>query len=503
MQFSSSPIVVSQHEGPRRSLVLAGGGVRLAYQAGVLQALQQARLQFNHADGTSGGIFNAGMLASGLNPDEMANNWRSLELKYFMSALPVKSYFRPFRLTGVGDADGIRKGVFPSLGIDVTKIRNNKDFITTFNVCNFSDKTIESIPGEAISEDLMIAGVSLPIFMPSIWIENAWYTDAVWIKDANLMEAARRGAQEIWLVWVIGNTRTYLPGSFIQYVHMIEMSANGGLLEEFLQLTALNERILKGDSPFGQSEPIRLHVIKPRFPLPLDPDLFLNKIDTHTLINMGYSDAMEYLQLTSAAKKGPFRFGTGLSFDSNATKMSDPGVSLNFQMLFRGVMKVGEEASQIALRMAFSLRNLGDRSSLFVNASIFINSLGREFSTCNNKAEIRNNQKSNEIVVNSDFLNEKGNFHIRCEIPLNSFTDWRLGLEFKKARIQLFKEQDQDRQVIGNGTLAQNTGDRLRYLFRCSLYNPEGLHKRRTKHQMMKWIYLNGAAGSGDSSNSK
>jgi hypothetical protein len=490
MLYSNSPIVVSQYEGPRRSIVLAGGGVRLAYQAGVLQALQQSGLQFNHADGTSGGIFNAGMLASGLNPDEMADNWRSLDLKYFMSALPVKSYFRPFRLTGMGDADGIRKGVFPSLGINISGIRNNKNFITTFNVCNFSDKTIESIPGDAISEDLMIAGVSLPIFMPSVWINNAWYTDAVWIKDANLLEAARRGAQEIWLVWVIGNTRAYFPGSFIQYVHMIEMSANGGLLEEFQQLVSLNERIRKGDSPFGQKEPIRLHVIKPRFPLPLDPDLFLNKIETHTLINMGYSDTMDYLQS-----------GTGAAFDGSATKMSDPGVSLNFQMVFRGEIKVSEEADQVVLRMAFNLRNLGDQVLLFVNASIFIKSGGREFSTYNNQAKKRGHKKSTEIVVDSDFRNEEGKFHLHCEIPLNSYTDWRIGLEFKKAGIQLLKELDQAGQVTGNGILMQSAGDRLRHLFRCSLYNPEGRHKRKTKHNMMKWMYLNGGGGnSGESS---
>lgn len=217
MPFSNLPVVVNQYEGPRRSVILAGGGVRLAYQAGALQALQQSGLQFNHADGTSGGIFNAGMLASGLNPDEMANNWRSLKLKYFMSALPVKSYFRPFRLTGAGDADGIRKGVFPLLGIDVSKIRSNKDFITTFNVCNFSDKTIESIPGEAISEDLMIAGISLPIFMPSLWINSAWYTDAVWIKDANLMEAARREHRKYGL---FGSSEIPLPTSPVPLINM-------------------------------------------------------------------------------------------------------------------------------------------------------------------------------------------------------------------------------------------------------------------------------------------
>jgi len=70
----------------KRSLILAGGGVRLAYQAGVLQALHESKKEFNHIDGTSGGIFNAAMLASGLGPDEMADRWRKLDIKHFMSA---------------------------------------------------------------------------------------------------------------------------------------------------------------------------------------------------------------------------------------------------------------------------------------------------------------------------------------------------------------------------------------------------------------------------------
>ncbi len=47
---------------PRRSLLLAGGGVKVAFQAGVLQVLlDEARLRFDHVDGASGGIFNLAM----------------------------------------------------------------------------------------------------------------------------------------------------------------------------------------------------------------------------------------------------------------------------------------------------------------------------------------------------------------------------------------------------------------------------------------------------------
>ena len=50
--------------GPRRSLVLAGGGMRVAWQSGVVLALLEAGLTFAHGDGTSGGIFDLSAIFS-------------------------------------------------------------------------------------------------------------------------------------------------------------------------------------------------------------------------------------------------------------------------------------------------------------------------------------------------------------------------------------------------------------------------------------------------------
>ena len=50
----------------RRSLILAGGGMRVAYQAGVIKALAEAGIDFDHVDGASGGTINLAMLLSAL-----------------------------------------------------------------------------------------------------------------------------------------------------------------------------------------------------------------------------------------------------------------------------------------------------------------------------------------------------------------------------------------------------------------------------------------------------
>ena len=316
----------------RRALVLAGGGMRVAYQAGVLRALAEAGIRFFHADGTSGGTINLAMLLSGLTPDEMCERWRTLDVTSFGTLMPIKAYLDAPHLMGLGTADGIRNAAFPHLGIDVERIRAAREMSGTFNLCNFTRKTAEVIPHTEIDLDLLVACISLPIFMPPVRARGADWTDAVWIKDANLLESVRRGADELWLIWCIGNTPTYHPGAFRQYVHMIEMSANGALFEEFAQISAINERIAAGERPFGHTRPIVVHVIKPRYALPLDPDFYFGRIDARTLMEIGYSDCWRYLATADAG---------GVPLTPEATQMSDEPLGITFREQMSGPFALG------------------------------------------------------------------------------------------------------------------------------------------------------------------
>jgi predicted patatin/cPLA2 family phospholipase len=281
--------------------------MRVAYQGGVLLALEEEGLTFFHADGTSGGTMNLAMLLSGLSPAEMCERWRTLNVRDFVSFLRLKKYLGSLNWPAFGGAEGLKDKVYPHLGIDPGRIRAAQGIEGTFNVCDFAQKTNWAVPHREVDEDLLVAGVSLPMLMPAVERNGKSYLDAVWIKDANPSEAVRRGAEELWLVWCIGNTTRYRDGAFNQYVHMIEMSANGGLNEELAHLRA----------ELGSELPT-LHVIKPEYPLPLDPDFYLGRIDASALIAMGYRDAKRYLASPSPAEWGP-----------SATKMRDqpPGAA--------------------------------------------------------------------------------------------------------------------------------------------------------------------------------
>ncbi|MGZ3814097.1 MAG: patatin-like phospholipase family protein, partial [Mucilaginibacter sp.] len=402
-----------------RSLILAGGGVRLAYHAGVLIALEEAGINFNHVDGTSGGIFGTAMLASGITPKQAALRWRNLDLKGFMSAMPVADYFRPNDLPALGSADGIINKIYPALGIDVKKINENTSFKATFNVCNFSKKTVECINGKDVNINYLVAGMSLPIFMPAIKIGTDWYTDAVWIKDCNITEAIKQGAEEVWLVWCIGNTTQYLDGSFNQYVHMIEISANGGLFIEIDWMRDHNSgRVLNG------LKPIDLHIIKPEYPLPLDPDFLFNKINADTLINMGYADTKRYL-----ANKQIF---DNSQAEYTSTAMTTMVGSLHFRQQFVGKSMVEGQLCNVLIRLSFFIREVGDRIVFQQFASATIDGTD-PVSGYNNSVEVA----KGKIESTFQFIYNSKNYTAKVTMQLHSYFDLLLGLDNKTAIVSI------------------------------------------------------------------
>lgn len=319
------PIAPPPGEVPRRALVLAGGGMRVAYQAGAVKALHDAGLRFDHADGASGGTMNLAALLSGVAPDELCARWRALRVTDFAALRPPADYLRPGRLAALGSTRGLADKVYPALGIALPRLRAAEGIAASFNVCRFDDKTVQALPQQALDLPRLLAAVSLPVLMPAVQADGATWTDAVWIQDANLLACVERGARELWLVWCIGNTPDWQPGAFRQYVHMIEMSAIGALNRELATIAELNARIAAGEQPWGHDRAIVVHIIQPERPLPLDTDFFAGRIDAATLIDLGYRDARRAL-----------REGRPSPLDATATLMSTPRTGISFRETMTG-----------------------------------------------------------------------------------------------------------------------------------------------------------------------
>jgi predicted acylesterase/phospholipase RssA len=306
--------------------------MRVAYQAGAIKALWDAGLRFSHLDGASGGTINLAALLSGVDPDALCANWRAMPTSHFASLRPLKQYLHLAHMSALGSSSGLREKVYPALGINLAKINAAQGIKATFNVCRFDDKTVHSIAHTELDMDRLVAAASLPILMPAVQAQGQTWTDAVWIKDANLLSCVAQGARELWLIWCIGNTPVFKHGAFNQYVHMIEMAAIGALNAELAAIADMNQRIANGEVVHGHQTPITVHIVKPEVPLPLDPDFFFGRINAATLIDMGYRDARRALTVPCAP------------LDPSATRMREPGVGVSFRETMAGSLELNANA---------------------------------------------------------------------------------------------------------------------------------------------------------------
>jgi predicted patatin/cPLA2 family phospholipase len=231
----------------KRSLILAGGGIKVSFQAGVLQVwLDEAGLTFDHVDAASGGVFNLAMMCQGMSGLEMANNWRNLNPRAGISFNPA-AFPNLLYAESLFTLDNYRKHVFPGWGLDWDKIRASQ-VNGTFNVINWSDKTLEVIEPKDMSEDLLCACVSLPMWFPPVHINDKTYIDSVYLTDANIEEAIRRGADELWIIWTVSDKDEWHPGFVATYFQIIEATADG-------HYRAILKRIANNNAAIAAGQP--------------------------------------------------------------------------------------------------------------------------------------------------------------------------------------------------------------------------------------------------------
>jgi predicted patatin/cPLA2 family phospholipase len=244
--------------GPtKRALILAGGGLKVGFQAGVLQVwLDEAGVTFDHADGASGGCFNLAMYCQGQSGTRIADNWRTLD-PFLPVDLNWQSYWRLANAPSLFTYDNFREKVLPFWGIDFAKIRRGK--LGTFNILNFSKKRVDVITNDQLTEDYLIGAVSLPMWFPPVVINGQTFIDAVYITDANVEEAIRRGADEIWAIWTVSTRDEWRPGFVSQYFHIIEAVADTHFFGIWSRIEKSNAAIAAGGSgEFGRHIGLKL-----------------------------------------------------------------------------------------------------------------------------------------------------------------------------------------------------------------------------------------------------
>jgi predicted acylesterase/phospholipase RssA len=260
-------VVEPEARVPRRALILAGGGVKVAFQAGVLQVLldETEGLDFFHVDGASGGTLNLAMLCAGLSGRRIADNWRHFQ--------PIRIIEpNPALLLGesIARLDRLRDVIFPEWGLDFNAIRASA-VSASFNVYDFSRHQLQLLTPADMTPELLAACVSLPMWFPPVRRNGDVLIDPVYITDANLDEAIDRGADELWIIWTVSRRAQWHRGFVNHYFQVIE-TASYGQFKRFLQRIEASNRALAA----GEHAPYDRHITV---------RTLYAEVDVHYLIN--------------------------------------------------------------------------------------------------------------------------------------------------------------------------------------------------------------------------
>lgn len=284
----------------KRSLVLAGGGAKIGWASGALQVMMdEANLEFDHIDATSGSVFNLGMLLSGRSAADIADAWANLSPKEFVSFHPWREYVTFWRLPSLLTQDAAVERILPKWGIDLEKIRtceevNGHPVKATFNVLDFGTKRVKTIPHTQMDLDYFLAVDAVPGVVPPVAKDGTLYTDAMLLKEANLSEAVRQGADEIWVIWTVDDRLEWRGGFWNHFGHIFETCAVGNLKRELDEIKENNRRVEAGSSGAGKRH-ITVHLVRPDERIPVDYLFFRTKRQMRATIEAGRAHARKYL----------------------------------------------------------------------------------------------------------------------------------------------------------------------------------------------------------------
>jgi predicted acylesterase/phospholipase RssA len=286
---------------PRKpALILAGGGLKVAFQAGVLQVwLDEVKepIGFELADGASGGVFNLAMLCQGMTGTEIADAWRRTVPMKLIG--PNLLFWRSLLTFG-----RFRKNILRKVwGLDWKTIQAWPK-PATFNTYNFTATKPRMFEASEMTEDKLIACVSLPGWFEPAKLDGDNYIDAVYYTDANLLEAIDRGATELWVIWTVSTSGRWRNGPFHQYFQIVEAAADSHFNEVRDRIEKSNDLLAAGKKDEAEFKwPIKIMFLPGK--VPIDYMLVFRARPLHEAVELGVQEARKWCKENKIDLKPP------------------------------------------------------------------------------------------------------------------------------------------------------------------------------------------------------
>jgi len=287
-----------------RALVLSGGGVKGAYQIGVLKRwMGEQGLDYDIMCGVSVGALNVAGLA--MVPKGQPKHAIEVMETFWKTRVNTSTIYKrwfPFGrlhalwLKSIYDSTPLEELVQSSMDQKVIAVNGRQ--IAVGSVCLDTGDYHYAHENDPNFVQWVLASASFPVFLKPIEIDGKWYSDGGIKHVTPLGQAIRMGADEIDVIMCSplnddsfdASSTQALPGILLRSIDLM----NDQIINDDLALCGLKNDLAITDPKYKK---VKVRIVKP------DRDLTSNSLDFNpagilSMIEQGYKDAdtvVEYL----------------------------------------------------------------------------------------------------------------------------------------------------------------------------------------------------------------
>jgi NTE family protein len=297
----------------KKALILSGGGARGAYQAGVIQYLEEINFRPDIISGTSVGAINSVALGSGLNSRDLIDLWTRIETDsvYKYSIWRTLWNLITRKYSPIADTTPLRRLLETHIDLNKLHFAEQKIFISAVDILSAE---LKYFTNKEISYPHILASSAIPLVFPWQYINGVPHWDGGLMANTPIQPAIEEGAREIIVVLLspvgrkidLGMPRTKKDS--IERVFELSLIGSYQLVDIFLKKERERAKQMSPIESFlysfgNQYKNIRIRTVGPSEPLGLGSIMNFSAKRAKNLIDRGYRDARAQLGLEKYPEK--------------------------------------------------------------------------------------------------------------------------------------------------------------------------------------------------------
>lgn len=279
-----------------RAILLAGGGSRGAWQAGVLKALHEERVDYSALYSSSVGSINGCMFHSGMT-QAMIDFWINIRTADILK-FGVFDYLNVFKRGWLHSSSPLREFLSQNINFQALTANPRKFWINATDYTNKKPFTreVKTIDSHQIV-DIVMASASPPIYMPMVKYDGRYLCDSGVLNNFAITQAIEDGHSDIVLILCNNpNLGIQQPGGLIDVLGEVMGLSMNSYLEREIKCVAKVNSLIDSLRTHAKPKKIKLTVIAPDKEFNFSfLDFDFKGINRREIIDDGYRKAKQVL----------------------------------------------------------------------------------------------------------------------------------------------------------------------------------------------------------------